>query len=968
VKVKNDDEKCFLWSVLADKYSAWPHPDRVSNYRKHFSELNAQGLQFPLAVTDVKKFENLNPTFSVNVFSFEKGDIAPLYVTPLRERDTHVNLLLIHNKEKMHYLLIKDLSRFVAGRSLCTRKAHVCPYCLHCFWQEEVLSRHLPECEIHPPQRIRYPQPDNNILSFKATQKQFPVQFAIYADFESFLPSVDDEKTDQTTVLSRHEPSGFGAIRVSTHSKYNSAPFVYSDGPDVIDQFFSYLQREEKFISDILSDGKLMIPLTEVQELEHDRAVTCSYCTKPFTSDNPKTTHHSHLSGQYLSPACQACNLNLKPLEMNDTEGNKSFFIPVVAHNARSYDFHLMIKHFQRKFAETKDKKGNVKLNDIKVIPSNNEKFLSFQIGNLRFVDSIQFLNSSLDTLVSNLAKGGLDEFVHTRAEFPDSTQVFEKGVYPYEYMTDRTKFDETCLPDIKQFFSKLTDSDITEDDYRRAQSIWTEFNCKTMKDYHDHYLKTDVLLLADVFEAFRVTAMDAYKLDPLHYYSLPGFSWDACLLKTGVKLELITDEEQSLFIENSMRGGISTITHRYAKANNEFHPDDFDSQSDKSYLMYLDCNNLYGTALADYLPTGGFRFLFDWELDIFDVKQIPDDFTKGYFIECDLEYPDELHDSHNDYPLAAERLTVTPDMLSPFCRSFSKNHIQSEKLIPNLRNKKNYILHYRNLKLYLDLGMKLTAVHRVLEFDQSPWMKPFIDFNTAKRIEAMTEFARSFFKLVNNSCFGKTIENLRKRVNVKLITCPIRFKKHVAKPTFKKFTIVNEDLVLVEMARAKLTMNKPIYIGYTVLELSKALMYDFHYNQIASRYKDNARLLFTDTDSLCYKIITQDVYADMSQNLDMYDTSNYSPDHKIYSPKNSKVLGKFKDECGGKPPLEFVGLRAKMYSLLESPNSKPKMTAKGVQRSFVSKHVRHEMFLKTLHNKSPTMAKFCSVRSFNHA
>jgi hypothetical protein len=151
--------------------------------------------------------------------------------------------------------------------------------------------------------------------------------------------------------------------------------------------------------------------------------------------------------------------------------------------------------------------------------------------------------------------------------------------------------------------------------------------------------------------------------------------------------------QAQGRLFENGMRGGISTITHRYTKVNNEFHPDDFDDHSDKSYLMYRDCNNMYGTALADCLPTGGFRFLFDWELDIFDVKQISDDFIKGYFIECDLEYPTELHDSHNDYPLAPERLTVTADMLSPFCSSFSKKHILSEKLIPNLRDNKNYVL-----------------------------------------------------------------------------------------------------------------------------------------------------------------------------------------------------------------------------------------------------------------------------------
>jgi hypothetical protein len=225
-----------------------------------------------------------------------------------------------------------------------------------------------------------------------------------------------------------------------------------------------------------------------------------------------------------------------------------------------------------------------------------------------------------------------------------------------------------TCLRK-KHFYSQLNNTDISDADYQHAKSVWNHFDCSTLQDYHDIYLKTDVFL-ADVFQNFRAMAMSVYHLDPAHHYPLPGFSWDAFLLQTCVTLDLITDPEIYLMLENSIRGGISTITHRHAKANNPLLPD-YDSSLPKSYLMYLDCNNLYGKAMTECLPTGNFRFLSEAEVDNFDLDSVDDFSRKGCVLEVDLEYPPELHDKHNDYPLAAERLTVSKEMLSPYCNSF---------------------------------------------------------------------------------------------------------------------------------------------------------------------------------------------------------------------------------------------------------------------------------------------------------
>ena len=213
------------------------------------------------------------------------------------------------------------------------------------------------------------------------------------------------------------------------------------------------------------------------------------------------------------------------------------------------------------------------------------------------------------------------------------------------------------------------------------------------------------------------------------------------------------------LFIEKGLRGGISMVSKRFAKANNKY-LQDYDPEQPTSFIQYLDANNLYGWAMSQPLPTGNFK----WS------KTYKTDGAKGYILEVDLEYPKELHESHNSYPLAPEKLKVPYEWMSPYQKSLATPDVTAEKLIPNLRNKEKYVLHYRNLQLYCDLGMRVTKVHRVLEFDQSPWMEPYIKMNTELRKKAQTDFERDLYKLMNNSVFGKTMENQRKRVDVRLI------------------------------------------------------------------------------------------------------------------------------------------------------------------------------------------------------
>ena len=249
----------------------------------------------------------------------------------------------------------------------------------------------------------------------------------------------------------------------------------------------------------------------------------------------------------------------------------------------------------------------------------------------------------------------------------------------------------------------------------------------------------------------------------------------------------------------------------------------------------------------------------------------------------------------HNDYPICPERVKVSNDMLSGYCKKIAKKYKVSiglvSKLIPMLRDKKEYMLHYHNLQLYLNLGLKIKKVHRVLEFNQSPWLKQYIDFNTEKRKNAKNSFEKDFFKLMNNSVFSKTMENLCTWVDVRLVTNEKKLDKLTAKPTYVSSKIFNENLMAVHKVKETLTLNRPAYVGMCILDLSKTLMYDFHYNYIKKKYDNGAGLLFTNMDSLTYETEAEDIYKDFWNDKDMFDDSDYPEALPYYCNVNKKSL-----------------------------------------------------------------------------
>ena len=407
----------------------------------------------------------------------------------------------------------------------------------------------------------------------------------------------------------------------------------------------------------------------------------------------------------------------------------------MIFHCLQGYDAHLFIKQLAKvpgdlfSIPTTEEKYITFsKFIEVDQFYSKKQEKLLFKKFEIRFIDCIKFLQSSLADLVEN----------HNQSDFKNlqkniktnSLLLARKGVYPYDYLISIERLKETKLPSKEDFYSKLNDEEFSDEDYQHAVNVWNTFKCRTLQDYHELYLKSDVLLLADVFENFRKTSLNYYNLDPCHYFTLPGLAWDVCLKLTKQELQLLTDYDMLMMFEKGIRGGMTHISKRYAEANNKYMKD-FDKTKPSTFIQYLDANSLYAWAMTQKLPKHGFKWI---DVDIPSVLNLLEkkDTKQGYIFEVDLDYPEKLWKSHNDYPLAPERVKID----------------KVDKLICSFLPKKNYVLHYKNLKQYLKERMILKKVHRGIKFYQSSWMEPYIRTNIDLRKKAENDFGKDLLQV----------------------------------------------------------------------------------------------------------------------------------------------------------------------------------------------------------------------------
>ena len=338
---------------------------------------------------------------------------------------------------------------------------------------------------------------------------------------------------------------------------------------------------------------------------------------------------------------------------------------------------------------------------------------------------------------------------------------------------------------------------------------------------------------------------------------------------------------------------------------------------------------------MSKKLPVNGFKWIDDKEINEEFIKNYDENDNKGYILEVDVKYPKRLHELHSDLSFLSERMKID----------------KCNKLVCNLFNKKKYLAHKNSLKQALNHGLKLKKIHRIIEFNQEAWLQPYIDMNTELRKAAKNDFEKDLFKLMNNSVFGKTMENIRKHRDVKLVTTDKKRSKLVSEPNYHTINLIFEDLSIIEMKKTKVKMNKPIYLGLSILEISKTFMYEFWYDYMKPKYDNDVKLCYMDTDSFIMNIKTNDFDEDISNDVEnRLDISNYEVNRPLPTEKNKKIIGLMKDELCGKIITEFVTLRPKTYSFLADDGKEDKK-AKGTKKCVIKKMIEFNDYKKCLLN-----------------
>ena len=880
LNVQNNDKLCFIWSILASLHPCQNnYPNRVNNYVQYFNELNFQGFEFTngFKCNDVHRFNELNnlsvKTYELNFYQDDdkwEHNLLPLEISK-NGSDKTVDLLIYKN----HYALMKKLHVFLGDHN----NSFICRRCLNSYTCQNASINHKDKCG------------DDNICTIRTSneshiywKKHFhknPLCFRIIADFEADNEEDNSKIGNKTTNIYKQKPVLNGYYIISElNDVLESGHYGSPLGYDNVDWFVKEVIKLENKMAVYFKETKKEIIMKQEDEEDFKNNNNCRYCEKEILYD--KVRDHCHLTGRYRGPSHNVCNINVNQKDSN--------FIPFVFHNSSNYDCHMF---FKKLVDLNKDK---VKF---KIIPKTNEEYISNKYGCIRFIDSYRFLSESLDKLVKILDE---DDFKILKKEFPEKWQYLNKKIaYPYQYFNSIDDYKKP-VNGLKRedFFSKLKNDYPDDDEIERTKEIIKLFNIKNGEELTKLYCKSEVFLLADVFEKFVEVSTEKYKINPLYCVSLPGYIYQCALKYTDIKLQTLQDKDLILLIENNIRGGISSVMgNRYVKSD------------ENKKIMYADATNLYGHSMSQMLPYdeiemwhGDPNKYWRW-LDI--ILNTPDGNEIGYFLEVDLKYPDNIKEKTKYFPFCPENEKINPNKYNEYMKSIKpENYTKSNKLICDWTDKKKYLIHYRMLKFYIRHGMIVEKIHEIISFKQSKWLEGYISFNTQKRNKAKNDFEKDFFKLLVNAAFGKFLENVRNRLGLELFKKDDMKKiiKQQSKLTFNGIQKSYENYDSYTIKKNEVVMDKAIYVGFAILELSKFHMYETYYDTLQPYFgQENLQLHYIDTDGMILSMKTKDIIKDLKNLEDIFDFSNLDENNELLSDENKKVIGKFKIET----PKNFI-------------------------------------------------------------
>jgi hypothetical protein len=1071
INIVNTDNECLTWCVLLHRHPQPKNPQRVSQLQPYKHEIRYPPEYDPskegYPVGDARMmrlYEGLN-NCCINVYQHlsDSQDIQPLYISSKfyeTRAEDRINLLLIEGKNDKgkwdrHLLLIKNLDGVMGDAH---NKHFFCPLCLTSSKVKSKIDKHVADkiCTLSGEEKARkliQPAKGEHFITYtgKETGKEARTLCNIYADFESMLVPVKKEISDNITALQIH--------RVVSYSWYATWDTDKAVMDVKLPEFGEYLQREEIKADQLGKD--------DVDQLGKDAVIHFIQSIWNFTNK--------------LRDECQRGVFG-KELQATAKYSPRFIMPQVWFRNLRNYDgcpCMSKVGHFpklrvqsisvteNKHTAFTIENVGKFK-DSILMVPGsleNNAKTTLVKLKNTRLkgtkLENKEWNDPSLTPIERDeIIQLETQNFHHVlkfgranKLTWPQIRMLCEKGAFPYEAVSNYDVLNLKGIPDVQYFESCLSKSSLdTEEDNverrkraaenrERAVEMYNAFNCSNFGEYLLLYNKSDVLLDADIMTNFFNNAFNHFGVDPSHEMTVPGFA-NNILYKTAAKehkniqVECFHSGEEHFdmleFCEQTIRGGICTVPNRWASANNEYVtqacPDHkIDKNQPRSFIGSWDANSLYAWAMTQSIPYGNYR----WEPEetftdaksydelMLKLRNLPLDGPEGCLIECDMDYPEHLHEMHRDFPLAPERWAPQWSDLTDFQKrerlrlhaiasekklkhkgakqGLSEQDIQSAidlcgdaiypeddaetvvakqqgkvpKLICSVRPKRKYKVHYLAWQLYEKHGLVTRRVHRVLWFSQARWMKEYIENNISERAKAKkdkNDLLSDLFKLLNNSVFGKQMQNVRKYKKHKICTTWQQLERECKKPTFSHFKQIGEMCFMVEHLKTNNVMNKPIIIGAALLDISKTLIYRFHYEVILKKYKENAKLLFMDTDSLTYLITdptipsssiksqkrthwmsrqqimppligqtTWNLYDDIGSDY-FKDWIDYSPYKKEYlyikngkheqlskwsaEGLNASKLGCFKDvmaDDGYEMGYEFIGPRCKCLSMLST-------------------------------------------------
>ena len=919
-----------------------------------------RNLPTPVKICEIAKFEEENKhlDIAVNVVfksDEDKGAIFPCYASKNLSAKHKIVLLLfylendISGKQELHYSNVEEPEKLFAHRSVSrngnwyTSDSFFCFNCFSVFRRKEALTSHVEWC--HAKEGVNYIVPeDGDCLTYNSHKKESKVGFIFFFDFETIQKSPEENKCGKNTVIvSEQEAFAFNLVLINREGEVKED--ISYVGEDAADKFIKTLVRLDKKYMKIIRD---IIPMniTKKDIKVFTESTHCHICKKELPDDD-RVRDHDHLTGKFIGAAHNECNL--KRTELKRLVG--------FAHNFSGYDSHIVMQAIA---------KYNKKIR-IKAIPLNTEKFKSIQINNCLLLDSMAFLNDSLCNLVETLNASQCDFPIISQwmCDSEKKKLLLRKGIYPYELITDiDVLYDATELPLQDKFFSKLSNSHVSDSDYEHAKNVWKTFKCKNLKDYTLLYVKSDTYQLADIIFSFRNLIYSQFGLDMCHYLSLPHLSKDIMLKQTDISLEFMSDIDMIEFVKSNIRGGLSYVNTRYADAKKLS-----ESKNEDVSLAYVDANNLYGSAMRFALPTGEYEWMTSEEIENFSISQISDMSDTGYILEVTMEYPESLHRDHSSFPLAPHHLDITGDMLSSYATSAlhamnRKGKYKARKLTSTFLTREKYVCHGMNLKLYLEQGLKLVKIHRAIKFEQTPFLKDFIDLCSLNRKNAITKFISNMWKLLVNSLYGKMIQNIENMMDCKFDIDEEDAMKHNTDPRLKSQLILSENLSIAFLKKKNLLMRQCWIVGFSILELSKFIMQNLMYNEIKKVYKSKVSVVLSDTDSWVLILPAKSTDEALAPLSHIMDFSNYDKNSHLYDPSRKNEPGLLKNEIPTENIKRVIALQSKTYAI--KTKTKIDTKCKGVKKS-VKEQIPFKAFVNCLRSINEHTVSQYTIRSKSH-